>query len=207
MRNMLIPASDLAEMGCRGAATCYAFGRSISEFESAASWVAIYTKQHHEKRVAEYLADQAFDCYLPLYTSERRWSNHRTATLHLPLFPTYLFARTSPRMRIRILRTPGVIGIVGRGSFDENISDHEIEILRSGLHLRHPEPHRFAVGEGVRIAAGPLSGIQGVIVRCKSSFRVVITVPMIQQSVSVEVAAHELESLAPSLHAGHAIAS
>src|SRR3954463_13271600 len=175
MRNMLVPESDSTETGCREVSTGYAVGRSITEFESAGSWVAIYTKQHHEKRVAEYLAEQAFDCYLPLYTSERRWSNHRIAPLHLPLFPTYLFVRTSPRMRIRILRTPGVIGIVGRSSVDENISDDEIEILRSGLHLRHPEPHSFALGDRVRIAAGPLSGIQGIIVKCKSSFRVVIT--------------------------------
>lgn len=203
---MFVAASHSAGMGFQGTTTGYSVGSSISGSESTGPWVAIYTKQHHEKRVAEYLADQAFDCYLPLYTSERKWSNHRTATIHLPLFPTYLFVRTSPRVRIRILRTPGVIGIVSRGSIDESISDHEIEILRGGLHLRHPEPHTFAVGARVRIAAGPLAGIQGIIVKCKSSFRVVITVPMIQQSVSVEVAADELAPSVLSLHADHASA-
>ena len=164
-----------------------------SGHESNLSWLAVYTKQHHEKRVAEFLVDQRFDCYLPLYTAQRKWSNYRTATLQMPLFPTYLFVRISPDQRLRILRTPGVIGIVGRGSSADAVSDREIEVLRNGLHLRNPEPHEFAVGETVRISAGPLRGIPGTIVRCTSSFRVVITVPMIQQSVSVEVAAAELE--------------
>jgi transcription antitermination factor NusG len=157
------------------------------------SWVAIYTRQHHEKKVAASLASQSFDCYLPLYKSERKWSNHRSPVIQMPLFPTYLFVRTSKKSRTRILRTPGVIGIVGRGSNDDSISDNEIAMLRSGLHLRNPEPHDLAPGEDVEIAAGPLKGMRGTIVRCKPSLRVVITVPMIRQSVSVEVAASELE--------------
>ena len=203
---MLVPAQDSSVTRCQAVPLRYGVGASRSDLEGPASWVAVYTKQHHEKRIAEYLADQSFDCYLPLYTSERRWSNHRTAIIQMPLFPTYLFARISPRMRVRILRTPGVLGIVGRGSNDCAISDREIEILRSGLHLRHPEPHGFAVGESVRIAAGPLKGIQGTVVRYNSSFRVVITVPMIQQSVSVEVAAAELEPLCSSRARAVAIA-
>ena len=171
----------------------YSGGPQLSGYNSDLSWLAVYTKQHHEKRVAEFLIDQRFDCYLPLYTAQRKWSNYRTATLQMPLFPTYLFVRISPDLRIRILRTPGVLGIVGRGSSADAVSDREIEVLRNGLHLRNPEPHEFAVGETVRISAGPLKGIPGTIVRCKSSFRVVITVPMIQQSVSVEVSVTELE--------------
>jgi transcription antitermination factor NusG len=153
----------------------------------------VYTKQHHEKRVAEFLVDQALDCYLPLYTSERKWSNHRTAIIQMPLFPTYLFVRIPPELRIRVLRTPGVLGIVGRGSTTDKVTNREIEVLRRGLHLRSPEPHEFAVGDAVRIVSGPLKDIQGKIVQYRSSFRVVITVPMIQQSVSVEVATAELE--------------
>ncbi|HXU17634.1 MAG TPA: transcription termination/antitermination NusG family protein [Terriglobales bacterium] len=170
---------------------------SLYNCQEVASWVAVYTKQHHEKRVAEYLLDQSFDYYLPLYLSKRKWSNNRTALVEMPLFPTYLFVRTTPRTRGRILRTPGVIGIIGRNSNDDAISDREIEILRSGLHMRHPEPHEFAGGESVRIIAGPLKGIVGTIVGRKSCFRIVITVPMIQQSVSVDIAATEVERVGP----------
>lgn len=173
----------------------YGAGSRLCELESPLSWIAVYTKQHHEKRVAELLVDQALDCYLPLYTSERKWSNYRTAIIQMPLFPTYLFVRISSELRIRVLRTPGVLGIVGRGSAADEVTNQEIETLRSGLHLRNPEPHEFAVGDTVRIASGPLKGIQGNVVRYRSSFRVVITVPLIQQSVSIEVGAAELSPI------------
>lgn len=177
---------------------CYGAGSRLCKLESPLSWIAVYTKQHHEKRVAELLVDQALDCYLPLYTSERKWSNHRTAFIQMPLFPTYLFVRISPELRIRVLRTPGVLGIVRRGSAADEVTNREIEVLRKGLHLRNPEPHEFefAVGDTVLIASGPLKGIHGKVVRYKSSFRVVITAPLIQQSVSIEVAAAELEPVA-----------
>ena len=190
---MFVPATDLQTPKVPAGPFLYGTDTYGVECADHLSWVAVYTKQHHEKRVAEYLVDQSMDCFLPLYTSERKWSNHRTSTIQIPLFPTYLFVRTSPRMRIRVLRTPGVIGIVGRRSADDSILEGEIEMLRRDLHLRNPEPHEFVRGERVRISAGPLTGVQGTIVRWKSSFRVVITVPMIQQSVSVEVGAEELE--------------
>lgn len=160
-------------------------------------WKAAYTRQHHEKSVAAHLVERGVECFLPLYTEEHLWTNNRKAILELPLFPNYLFIRVSPQSRIRVLRTPGVIDIVGKNLITDRITDEEIEVLRSGLPLRNPKPHPFALGENVRIASGPLSGMQGVVLRQKGSLRVVLTVPLIRQSVSVEIAAEELESLCP----------
>ena len=161
------------------------------------TWKAAYTRQHHEKSVATHLAGVGVECFLPLYMEERHWSNNRKPILEMPLFPNYLFVRVSAQSRVQVLKTPGVIDIVGRNSTTDRIADEEIEILRSGLHLRKPEPHPFALGENVRIASGPLSGLEGVVLRQKGSLRVVITVPLIRQSVSVEIAAGELEPLCP----------
>jgi len=159
------------------------------------TWKAAYTGQHHEKSVARHLAGLGVECFLPLYVQERHWSNNRRPSLELPLFPNYLFVRVSAQSRVQVLKTPGVIDIVGRNSITDRITDEEIEILRSGLHLRKPEPHVFELGENVRIMSGPLSGLEGVVLRQKGSLRVVITVPLIRQSVSVEIAASELEPL------------
>ncbi len=158
-------------------------------------WKAVYTRQHHEKSVAMHLAGLGVECFLPLYTEERQWTNNRRPTLELPLFPNYLFVRVSPQSRVRVLKTPGVIDIVGRNSITDRITDEEIEILRSGLSMRKPKPHPFALGENVRIVKGPLSSLEGVVIRQKGTLRVVITVPLIRQSVSVEIAAAELEPL------------
>ena len=161
------------------------------------TWKAAYTRRHHEKSVARHLTRLGVECFLPLYLEERHWSNDRKPILEMPLFPNYLFVCVSAQSRVQVLKTPGVIDIVGRNSTTDQIANEEIEILRSGLHLRKPEPHLFALGERVRIASGPLSGLEGVVLRQKGSLRVVIMVPLIRQSVSVEIAAAELEPLCP----------
>ena len=72
----------------------------------------------------------------------------------------------------------------------------EIESLRAGLPLRQFEPHPYLVaGEKVRIAAGSLAGMVGVLVRKKNECRVVLTLDLIRQSVSVEIGMDEIEPL------------
>ena len=199
---MFVAASHPAGMGFQATTTGYSVGSSISESESTGSWVAIYTKQHHEKRVAEYLADQAFDCICHSYLSGNGASpdrDYRFATVSNISFCTNFTSDEDPNSA-----NSGCDWDREPRSIDETISDHEIEILRV-VSLRHPN-QIFVGGGSVRIAAGPLAGIQGIIVKCKSSLRMVITVPMIQQSVSVEVAADELAPCVLSLHADHASA-
>jgi transcriptional antiterminator RfaH len=89
---------------------------------------------------------------------------------------------------------PGVISFVGPKSEPAQLSDFEIQKLRSGLHLQKVEPYRgLAIGQKVRIKAGALQGLEGTLVRNANGLRVVITVNLIQQSVAVEVDADSVE--------------
>jgi transcription antitermination factor NusG len=49
----------------------------------------------------------------------------------------------------------------------------------------------------VRITAGPLKGMEGILLRNKNNLRVVITISQIAQSVAVEVDAADIESSEP----------
>lgn len=56
------------------------------------------------------------------------------------------------------------------------------------------EPHPYLkVGERVRITAGPMAGVEGILVRKKNEFRFVLTLDAIMRSVAVEVDASDLE--------------
>jgi transcription termination/antitermination protein NusG len=161
---------------------------------SSRNWFAAYTNSHHEKRVAEHLAKRQIESFLPLYSAQRRWRNGCKVILDLPLFPGYVFARIDRRERVRVLEVPGVLSLVGFGREPAPLPDHEIEALRSGLGLRKIEPHPYLViGKRVRIKAGALAGMEGVLVRKKNNFRVVLTLDMIMQSVAVEVDADDVE--------------
>ncbi len=172
-----------------------AANRAIASAEPANRWYAACTSPRHEKRVAGGLAQRGIEHFLPLYHAVHRWKNGVKAQLDLPLFPGYIFVRIHKQDSIRVLDTPGVLSFVGSRLASAQLPDHEIETLRSGLHLRSAAPfHALAVGEPVRIKSGPLAGLTGVLVRHASSFRVVLTVNLISQSVAVEVNNEDVES-------------
>lgn len=162
--------------------------------EAARKWYALYTLSNHEKRVEEHLRMKDVEVFLPVTTVVRRWKNRTTAKLQIPLFAGYVFAHISSNERIRVLEAPSVLWIVGSGKEALPLPDHEIEILRTGLHLRQVDPYPYLkVGERTRIRSGPLAGLEGIVVRKDDRLRVVLTIDLIRQSVAVHVEADELE--------------
>jgi transcription antitermination factor NusG len=165
--------------------------------ESSSNWFAAYTISHHEKRAATHFADRKIESFLPLYSTRHRWKNRCEMNLELPLFPNYVFVRIDPRERVRVLEVPGVLSLVSFGRTLAPLPSFEIETLRAGLGQRKIEPHPYLViGERVRIKAGPMTGMEGVLVRKKTNFRVVLALDLILQCVAVEVDADDLEPAA-----------
>ena len=168
--------------------------------ESSAKWFAVYTMSRHEKRVSAQLQERKIETFLPLYRAVHQWKNRTQADLELPLFPSYVFARIPARGRSTVFSTPGVFSIVGSRTEPWPLPDHEIETLRSGLSQYKHEPYPYLVtGDRVRIMAGPLSGMEGVLVEQKNGQRVVLTIEQIMSSISVEVEVQNLEPLRPRL--------
>lgn len=158
-------------------------------------WYAICTRPRHEKKVHEFLCYRQLECFLPLYRAIHRWKNGCKAQVELPVFPGYLFVKVQSSQWLYVLNTPGVLSFVG-SRHPSQLDDFEIETLQSGLHLRHFEPHpRLTVGEKVRITAGPLSGLEGILLRNKNGIRVVITLQLIHQSVAVQLNIDDVEPL------------
>lgn len=157
-------------------------------------WYAAYTTPRHEKKVALQMEGKRLECFLPLYRSVRRWKDRRKQ-LDLPLFPGYIFVRIALRDRLQVLQLPGVIQFVSFNGKPAALPDGEIEALSKGLvgGLR-AQPHPYLkVGRRVRVHSGPLSGLEGILVRRKEKFRVVLSIHLIQRSVAVEIDESEVE--------------
>jgi len=155
---------------------------------SSLPWYAICVRSKFEPLVSKALSGKGYDEYLPLYRSRRKWSD-RSTDLEIPLFPGYLFCRLDVQNRLPILTTPGVISIVGTGKIPVAIPDQEIEaiqtVVQSGLHVL-PWP-QLAVGSRVIIEMGPLKGLEGVTLEVEKKYRLLVSVPLLQRSVSVEI--------------------
>jgi len=159
-------------------------------------WYAAYTCANHEKRVAEQLIERAVEHFLPQYESVRRWKDRRVK-LQLPLFPGYVFVRLELRNQIRVLQIPSVVRLVGFNGHPAVLPDTEVEALRNGLDARlRAEPHPFlTVGRRVRVKRGPLTGSEGVLVRRKGAFRLVLSLNLISCSAAVEIDAEDVERI------------
>jgi transcription antitermination factor NusG len=167
----------------------------LPEPHLASNWFAVFTTPRHEKRVEQHLRLRNVESFLPLYRSPRKWRNGLKVVLELPLFPGYIFVRIRRSERVKVLEVPGVVAIVGGAAGQmAKLPEAEVEALRSGLHLRQAEPHPLlTVGRRARIRSGALAGLEGIVVRKKNSFRVVLTMDLIMQSIVVEVDGEELE--------------
>ena len=163
----------------------------------ASRWFAVYTTCRHEKRIAQHFTQRQIEHYLPLYRSERKWRDGSRVTLELPLFPGYIFVHISKAERVSVLSVPGALAVVGgTGGEPAALPDSAIEALRAGLSERRIEPHPLLrIGQAARVRSGAFAGMQGIVVRKKNGFRVVITLVQIMQSIAVEMDEHDLEPI------------
>lgn len=155
---------------------------------SEPKWHALYTKHQHEKRVAEHLSARGHEVFLPAYSVLHRWKD-RMKLVSLPLFPCYVFINNSLERKLDIVTAPGVFSIVGTSEGASSIPDAEIESIRRILESRSQvEPYPYLnCGDRVRIVYGTLEGIEGILVRKKSSCRLVLSVELLKKSVAVDV--------------------
>lgn len=151
-------------------------------------WYGLRTRSNHEKVAATVLEGKGYQQFLPVYRCRRRWSD-RIVESQKPLFPGYVFCRFDAKNRLPIITTPGVIYVVGFGNEPAPITDHEINavhaILDSGV-AAEPCPY-LRTGERIRVTRGALQGIEGLLVQKKSEWRMVVSIEMLQRSVSVEI--------------------
>jgi len=175
-----------------------------------AAWFALYTRHQHEKAVAQFLGFKGVEVFLPLYNSARRWKD-RIKQVSLPLFPNYVFVLAPMIERAAIVATPGVYDFVRRGGQPAPIPFEEIKAVRSVVdNGASGAPHPFLKsGDRVRLKSGPLEGLEGILVRKKNIYRLVISVGLLERSVSVEADVADVERLngkRPEIFVGKAAA-
>jgi transcription antitermination factor NusG len=165
-----------------------------SNLSAEPRWYAAYTLANHERRVAEQLDQKSIEQFVPLYDSVRRWKDRRMQ-LQVALFPGYVFVRIPLEARLQVLQVRSVVRLVGFNGWPAALPDNEIETLRCALALRlRVEPHPYlSIGRRVRMRSGPLQGIEGILVKRKSDFRVVLSIELIMRSIAAEVDVADLE--------------
>jgi transcription antitermination factor NusG len=159
-------------------------------------WFAVHTMARHEKRVAAQFEEKRVSTFLPLLRQSRRWSDRRVI-VELPMFSCYAFVRIVPTVeeRLKVLRTRGVLGIVGSEGQGSPIPEDQIESIRIATSKNIScFPHVFInVGRRVRIRGGALEGVEGILVQHGKDQSLVVSVELLQRSVAIRVAGYDID--------------
>jgi transcriptional antiterminator NusG len=161
----------------------------------ALEWFAIWTRSRHEQVVREQLERKHVDAFLPTITKWSRWKD-RKKKIDWPLFPGYCFARFDPANTLPILKCTGVASIVSVEGKPAPISEYELESIRVlvGSELQYDPCPLIHEGMMVSVIHGPLRGVVGRLMRKDPlKARLVLSVDLIGQAVSVEVDASDVK--------------
>ncbi|MBN2243137.1 MAG: UpxY family transcription antiterminator [Acidobacteria bacterium] len=161
-------------------------------------WYALYTRSRFEKKMLGELSDRSIEVFLPMREVLSRWKD-RKKIIWIPLFPGYIFVHhvNTPENRFRVLNIPGAVRFVGQQGRAEPIPEEQIEYVRRFLEASisvDSYPY-IRVGSRVEVIAGPLKGIQGILVSKRGKFRFVVQVDLIQRAISVEIDASDVRLL------------
>jgi transcription antitermination factor NusG len=162
------------------------------------SWFALQTWPRYEKRIAERLKFKGIEVFLPLFTEQHQWSDRRSV-VQTPVFPHYVFVRIGEAVdtRVSVLRTSGVAQFVGARGAGVPIPDSQIESIQTLLSSGPAfSLHPFIdIGCRVRIRGGSLDGVEGILVAKNDDPSLVVSVQLIQRSLSLRLTGYQVEPL------------
>lgn len=151
-------------------------------------WYAVRTRSRFETVASTALRNRGIAEFLPTYRSRRQWSD-RVKEIDFPLFPGYVFCHFDASNPYPVLNSPGVVNIVSAGDRPIPVEDNEIESIRAicSAHVVARPWTDLIVGQRLAIVKGPLAGVEGTLVRVKDDYRLVVSISLLQRSISAEL--------------------
>jgi transcription antitermination factor NusG len=151
-------------------------------------WYALHVRPRFEGIAVLKLEGKGYPAYLPPYRLRPRRS-YSARDIEIPLFPGYIFCKFDYAARGRILLIPGVISVASFAGDRIAVPEGEIlavkRIVESKLDY---SPLRYVdAGRLVRVAAGPLLGLEGFALETTGNCRVIRSVNLLRRSVAVTV--------------------
>jgi transcriptional antiterminator RfaH len=121
------------------------------------NWYVVYTKPKWEKKVANQLNRIGINCYCPLTTQIRQWSD-RKKKVEIPVFNSYVFVQLEDNKRNEVFQVQGTVRYLFWLGKPAIVRDSEIITIKEWL----LSPNEFEVsvapykiGDEVELESGP----------------------------------------------------
>jgi transcription antitermination factor NusG len=154
--------------------------------DSELLWYVLHTKSRQEKALADELTRMNIPCYLPI-VEQVRYHGQRKALVAEPLFAGYVFLKGTLEEAYLADRTKRVANILP--VHNQERLDWDLRNLALALHQQAPlDPYPFLkTGRRVQVRAGPFRNLQGLIEDRLGWNRLILSVNMLGQAVSLEI--------------------
>jgi len=153
------------------------------------NWFAIYTNPRSEKKANRLLQEKDIITFLPLIKRLKQWSD-RKKMVEEPLIRSYLFVYVSEREYFNVLNTPHVSRFITFEGRAVSIPENQIHVIKKLLSTDlevDVTSEQLEEGDTIRVAKGPLLGMEGKLIKYKQKKRVMVKLEQIGKSLIVNL--------------------
>lgn len=136
------------------------------------NWYVVYTKPKWEKKVAEKLIEVGIECYCPLITQMKQWSDRKKA-IEVPLFNSYVFVQLEDGNRNSVFQVSGVVRYLFWLGKPAIVKDGEIEIIKTSLkapNISDISVTSIQVGDRIKLETGAFSNQDAVVQEISNTY-------------------------------------
>lgn len=170
---------------------------TITYSNSSIQWYAIVTRSRAEKKVNEKLVAYC-ETFLPLQKQWRQWSD-RKKKVEIPLIPSFVFVKTTPKELINILKVEGVVRVLNFLGKPAIVREDEIATLKllieNSSNAQVISSINLEEGEQVEIVKGPLAGLKATFICQQGKYKVIVNIETPATYFQVEVSANQLKKI------------
>jgi hypothetical protein len=160
-------------------------------------WTVAYCKPRQEKALGWDLCRRHVSYFLPMVLREKSSGGRRRRNLY-PLFPSDLFFAGDEVERLAVLTTERVVRLITIDDAEQSRFCREIAALEAAL-AHSPETlelyPRLVPGAPVRITAGPMKNVEGVVLDAHNKRKLWLGVSVLGVGATVEIHADLVEAL------------
>lgn len=139
---------------------------TTSKFLSTAKeeWFVLYTKPRAEKKLADSLTQDGIECYCPIRTEVRQWSD-RKKKVKVPILPSMILVKTDEKNRNDVFRYAAAVRYLFEFGKPAVVRDIEVESLRKSLEksVAHHEIERLQPGQRINLESLGFSNVEGTV--------------------------------------------
>ena len=140
------------------------------------NWYVVYTKPKWEKKVADKLNQLGIECYCPMITQVKQWSD-RKKKVETPLFNSYVFVQLPDSERNLVFQVAGTVRYLFWLGKPAVVKDQEIEVIKTSLkapNLSEVSVSGIQVGDKIKLESGAFSNDNAIVQEVSNNYYILV---------------------------------